>query len=181
MERKTIYCSPELTRRLLLEYFSRQPKLLSVTKEPSSAWASAEIETSEGGNLLQCSYNVRNQYISGTLIIGNSEYKIGGFGYEEVWLNITATLESALNLKPDAPKEPRKSPILKNVRIGIIILSVLLSVTIMIYAYKVWSNYGEYGWYQFFASLIFHGGFGVMVGVLLDMLAVRLLNKNKKK
>lgn len=60
-----------------------------------------------------------------------------------------------------------------------IIFCIALAVTIMLYAHHEWSKYGTYGAFQFISSLVFHGGFAVMIYCGIDWILRKVFNQIK--
>lgn len=56
------------------------------------------------------------------------------------------------------------------------IVWLVIAAFLMIYVYDAWSQNGPYTLYSFIASLIFHGGFCLVVGMLVDELIVKYFN-----
>lgn len=50
------------------------------------------------------------------------------------------------------------------------IIWTIVAIALMVAAYFEWSKYGEYTATSFFASLVFHGGFSLVVGIQIDEL-----------
>ena len=50
------------------------------------------------------------------------------------------------------------------------IIWTIIAIVLMVTAYFEWSKYGEYTVVSFFASLVFHGGFSLVVGMQIDEL-----------
>ena len=50
------------------------------------------------------------------------------------------------------------------------IIWTIVAIVLMVAAYFEWSKHGEYTAFSFFASLVFHGGFSLVVGVQIDEL-----------
>lgn len=60
-----------------------------------------------------------------------------------------------------------------------ILLCMGIVVTIMLCAYNAWSLNGEYTLFSFFASLVVHGGLGVMIYCGVDWILRRVFNQIK--
>lgn len=43
---------------------------------------------------------------------------------------------------------------------------IVLGIVLMLLAHHEWSKYGDYTFFSFLASLLFHGGFAVMLGII---------------
>ena len=54
---------------------------------------------------------------------------------------------------------------------------LVMVIIIMVCAYNAWSENGPYTATSFFASLVFHGGFGLLMCVLVDEQIVKHFNK----
>ena len=50
------------------------------------------------------------------------------------------------------------------------IIWTIIAIALMLAAYFEWSKYGEYTVFSFFASLVFHGGFSLVIGIQIDEL-----------
>lgn len=50
------------------------------------------------------------------------------------------------------------------------IIWIIVAIALMVAAYCEWSKHGEYTAFSFFASLVFHGGFSLAVGMQIDEL-----------
>lgn len=50
-------------------------------------------------------------------------------------------------------------------------------IGIMLAAHTEWSKYGDYGTFQFIASLLVHGGLGVMIYFGVDWVLRRVFNQ----
>ena len=63
-----------------------------------------------------------------------------------------------------------------------ILFSIGVVITIMLCAYNAWSLYGEYTTFSFFASLVMHGTFGVMIycGIGYSAECLTKLNNDEK-
>lgn len=64
-------------------------------------------------------------------------------------------------------------------RIINILFSMGIVVAIMLCAYNAWSLYGDYTLYSFFASLVVHGGLGVMIYCGVDWILRRVFHQIK--
>lgn len=62
------------------------------------------------------------------------------------------------------------------VRIINVIVWLVIAVSLMICAYNAWSQHGPYTSSSFMASLIMHGGFCFVVGMLVDEQIVKHFN-----
>ena len=51
-----------------------------------------------------------------------------------------------------------------------VILWVVIAVVLMVSAYCDWSKNGEYTVADFFASLVFYGGFSLVIAMIIDEL-----------
>lgn len=51
-----------------------------------------------------------------------------------------------------------------------------VAAAIMICAYCAWSKNGDYTLFSFFASLVFHGGFSLVIGMQVDEFICRKYN-----
>lgn len=51
------------------------------------------------------------------------------------------------------------------------------AVALMLYAKGEWSKYGDYTAFSFFSSLVFHGGFCLLIGCLIDKQIVEHFNR----
>lgn len=60
-----------------------------------------------------------------------------------------------------------------------ILVCIGIAVTIMLCAYNTWSLYGKYTIYSFFASLVMHGGFAVMIYCGVDWILRRVFHQIK--
>ena len=49
-----------------------------------------------------------------------------------------------------------------------VILWVVIAVVLMVSAYCAWSKNGEYTVVGFFASLVFYGGFSLVIAMIVD-------------
>ena len=61
-------------------------------------------------------------------------------------------------------------------RILNVVVWIGIVVLIMTSAYNSWSTYGEYTIADFFGSLVFHGGFGFLIGYVIDGI-IKVSNK----
>lgn len=50
------------------------------------------------------------------------------------------------------------------------IIWIIIATALMVAAYCEWSKHGEYTVVSFFASLVFYGGFSLVVGMQIDEL-----------
>lgn len=60
-----------------------------------------------------------------------------------------------------------------------VLFSLAIIVTIMICAYNEWSKHGAYTAFSFIASLVMHGGLGVMIYFGVDSILRRVFHQNK--
>ena len=60
-----------------------------------------------------------------------------------------------------------------------ILFSIGVVITIMLCAYNAWSVYGKYTCGSFFASLVVHGGLGVMIYCGVDWILRRVFHQIK--
>lgn len=60
-----------------------------------------------------------------------------------------------------------------------IIFCIAIAITIMLCAYYKWSENGTYGAFQFISSLVFHGGFAVMIYCGVDWILRRVFHQIK--
>lgn len=60
-----------------------------------------------------------------------------------------------------------------------ILVCMGIVVAIMLCAYNAWSLNGEYTLFSFFASLVMHGGLGVMIYFGVDSILRRVFHQNK--
>lgn len=60
-----------------------------------------------------------------------------------------------------------------------ILFSIGVVITIMLCAYNAWSLNGKYTWFSFFASLVMHGAFGVMIYCGVDWILRRVFHQIK--
>lgn len=70
----------------------------------------------------------------------------------------------------------------KQYKIAIIINTLVclgIVIGIMLAAHSEWSKHGEYGMFQFIASLVVHGGLGVMIYFGVDYILRRLFRQIK--
>ena len=51
------------------------------------------------------------------------------------------------------------------------------AVALMLYVKGEWSKYGDYTVFSFFSSLVFHGGFCLLMGCLVDEQIVKRFNR----
>lgn len=58
-----------------------------------------------------------------------------------------------------------------------VIVWLVIAVFLMVHVYGVWSQNGPYTLLQFIASLTFHGGFCLIIGMLVDEQIVKHFNK----
>lgn len=56
------------------------------------------------------------------------------------------------------------------------IIWLVIAVFFMICAYNAWSQNGPYTLFSFMASLVFHGGFCLVMGILIDEQIVKHFN-----
>ena len=57
------------------------------------------------------------------------------------------------------------------------IIWTIVAIALMVTAYFEWSKHGEYTAFSFFASLVFHGGFSLVVGMQIDELICKKFDK----
>lgn len=58
-----------------------------------------------------------------------------------------------------------------------ILVCMGIVVAIMLCAYNAWSLYGKYTTFSFFASLVMHGGLGIMIYCGIDWILRRVFNQ----
>lgn len=51
------------------------------------------------------------------------------------------------------------------------------AIVLMVFAYKSWSANGPYTLMSFFASLVMHGGFCLVMGIVIDKLIINISDK----
>lgn len=61
------------------------------------------------------------------------------------------------------------------------IIWTIIAIALMVAAYFEWSKHGEYTAFSFFASLVFHGGFSLVVGMQIDELICKRFEKKEDK
>lgn len=59
------------------------------------------------------------------------------------------------------------------------IVWAVIAVVLMVLAYFEWSKNGEYTMFSFFASLVFHGGFSLVIAMQIDELICKKYNHGK--
>lgn len=57
------------------------------------------------------------------------------------------------------------------------IIWTIIAIALMVTAYCEWSKHGEYTVVSFFASLVFHGGFSLVVAMQTDELICKKFNE----
>ena len=57
------------------------------------------------------------------------------------------------------------------------IIWIIVTIALMAAAYCEWSKYGEYTVVSFFASLVLHGGFSLVVAMQTDELICKKFNE----
>ena len=57
---------------------------------------------------------------------------------------------------------------LKHWRVANAVVWTIVSVVLMVTCYFEWSKYGEYTFMSFLSSLVFHGGLGFCLGIIID-------------
>ena len=57
------------------------------------------------------------------------------------------------------------------------IIWIIIAIVLMVTAYCEWSKHGEYTVFSFFASLVFHGGFSLVVSMQIDELICKRFDK----
>lgn len=67
----------------------------------------------------------------------------------------------------------------KTARIINALVCLGIVIGIILAAHSEWSKHGEYGMFQFIASLTIHGGLGIMIYCGVDYILRRLFNQIK--
>lgn len=57
------------------------------------------------------------------------------------------------------------------------IIWIIIAIALILAAYFEWSEHGEYTAFSFFASLVFHGGFSLVVAMQIDELICKKFNE----
>ena len=57
------------------------------------------------------------------------------------------------------------------------IIWTIIAIALMVTAYCEWSKHGEYTVVSFFASLVFHGGFSLVIAMQIDELICKKFNE----
>ena len=55
------------------------------------------------------------------------------------------------------------------------IIWTIIAITLMVTVYCEWGKHGEYTVVSFFASLVFHGGFSLVVAMQIDKLICKTI------